>query len=164
MLSTQKEVKELFEDKDGILYWRENYRCWKKGNIAGLINNMGYRVIQIDKKAYLHHRLIFLYHNGYLPEEVDHIDGDTLNNLVSNLRACTHRQNMENQKKPKNNTSGVKGVWFRKDRNRWVAEIEQTINKKRKKVFRRYFKNFDDAVTAIRAARVRLHGEFCRHD
>jgi HNH endonuclease/AP2 domain len=53
----------------------------------------------------------------------DHIDGDTLNNRLSNLRPATHAQNMLNRKLGKNNTSGYKGVYWNKRHTRWVARV-----------------------------------------
>lgn len=62
-------------------------------------------------------------------EHVDHIDCNGLNNLRSNLRLCTPAENQHNQRKHANNTSGYKGVYFQKSRNKWIARI--AINKKR---------------------------------
>lgn len=56
------------------------------------------------------HVLVFFIHNGYVPEEVDHIDGNTLNNEPSNLRDSTRSQNCSNRKVFSNNALGVKGV------------------------------------------------------
>ena len=56
---------------------------------------------------------------------VDHINGDTLDNRKSNLRLCTNADNLKNRVKlPKNNTSGILGVRFRKDRNKWYSELQ----------------------------------------
>jgi hypothetical protein len=54
--------------------------------------------------------------------DVDHRDHDTLNNQRRNLRKSTPTQNHGNTRLPKNNTSGFKGVY--KKRNRWQAKIE----------------------------------------
>ena len=55
--------------------------------------------------------------------EVDHIDGNKLNNQKSNLRVCTHRENQTNMKLAKDSTSGFKGVSRDKNRNKWRAYI-----------------------------------------
>lgn len=55
--------------------------------------------------------------------EVDHINGDRLDNRRGNLRACSHAQNQKNMTRPRNNTSGFKGVSFRKDTNKWQVRI-----------------------------------------
>jgi hypothetical protein len=51
----------------------------------------------------------------------DHIDGNTLNNQKSNLRICTHAENLRNRGKGKNNTSGYKGV--SKHNKKWRVRI-----------------------------------------
>lgn len=55
--------------------------------------------------------------------EVDHIDGNGLNNQKYNLRLAAHQQNMQNRKVHKNNTSGFKGVSWNKSKQKWVAHI-----------------------------------------
>jgi hypothetical protein len=45
--------------------------------------------------------------------EVDHKDGDRLNNLRSNLRLVTHAQNQQNRNPHERNTSGYRGVYWR---------------------------------------------------
>jgi len=55
--------------------------------------------------------------------DIDHIDGDGLNNQKSNLRLCTHRQNMMNRKPNKNSSSVYKGVVWHKSMCRWRALI-----------------------------------------
>jgi hypothetical protein len=54
---------------------------------------------------------------------VDHADGDRTNNARENLRACTARQNSANRSRPKNNTSGFKGVTWHKQLNRWQVTV-----------------------------------------
>src|ERR1017187_8990054 len=56
--------------------------------------------------------------------EVDHIDGNGLNNQKANLRRATHQQNMQNHKKAKNNTTGYVGVMWRPKENVWWAGIK----------------------------------------
>jgi hypothetical protein len=91
------------------------------------------------------------------PEEmaVDHIDHDTLNNQVENLRLCTTAQNMCNQGKQKNNTSGFKGVTKRK--NRWEAGIR--LGSLGKTYIGRY-STPEEAAHAYDEAAKKYHGEF----
>ena len=127
---TQEQVREMFEYRDGNLYWRVAKRPQAKvGDLAGNLQKNGYRRITIDGKHYYAHRLIFLYHNGYIPEGIDHIDGDPLNNNVSNLRPATQSQNCMNKKKikemnGKSVSSDFKGVcWCKRDK-KWSAQIQ----------------------------------------
>lgn len=63
------------------------------------------------KTIYLH-QAVFLYHHGYLPEQVDHLDRDTANNRIENLRPATNAENQYNGKRKANNRSGFKGVAY----------------------------------------------------
>ena len=77
-------------------------------------------------------------------EEIDHINGDSLDNRRSNLRICTHRENMMNRRKHKNNTSGHKGVSWHKAKRKWEAGIK--ING-----FHKYLGRFDQIEDAVKA-------------
>tara|TARA_R110001632_G_scaffold194731_1_gene316180 strand:+ start:270 stop:815 length:546 start_codon:yes stop_codon:yes gene_type:complete len=96
---------------------------------AGVINGSGYRQISIsvngNRKILRAHRLAWFMAYGELPNIIDHIDHNKLNNRISNLRSCTHQQNKFNQGKYSNNTSGFKGVSFRKPNKKWMAQIAQ---------------------------------------
>lgn len=62
------------------------------------------------------HRLVFLYHHGWLPTELDHINGNRSDNRIENLRPVTREQNMGHRGRPRNNKSGFKGVhWVNRD-------------------------------------------------
>ena len=50
--------------------------------------------------------------------DIDHIDGNSKNNKIENLREATLSQNCQNQKIRNTNTSGTKGVWFHKQSNK----------------------------------------------
>lgn len=126
---------------------------------AWQINQRGYayRKMKIDGryKNVRMHRYVM----GVLlgdPREVDHIDGNRLNNQRSNLRICSHGENMYNYKKPVTNTSGFKGVKPAKANGRWRADIR--INGKQTTLG-----TFDDPETAYAAyceAAARHRGEF----
>ena len=87
------------------------------------IMDNGYISIRIKKKGYYHHRLAFLLCHDYLPEYIDHIDGNRVNNRIDNLRACTSSENNWNTGIPKTNKSGYKGV-SKHSYGRWHARIK----------------------------------------
>ena len=90
--------------------------------------------------------------------EVDHINGDGLDNRRSNLRAATHAQNSRNSRTPKNNTSGFKGVILDKPTGKWRAQIRLDGAQKHLG----YFVTPEDAHTAYCKASAELHGEYGR--
>ncbi|MFU6990820.1 HNH endonuclease signature motif containing protein [Pseudomonas paraeruginosa] len=54
---------------------------------------------------------------------IDHIDGNTLNNRISNLRIVDRKENARNMSRSRSNTSGLMGVYWRKDLEVWRATI-----------------------------------------
>ena len=91
---------------------------------------------------------------------VDHINGDTLDNRKCNLRICTQQENLMNRPKPKNNTSGRKGVYWDKTYNKWKVCIK--INGKQKHLA--YFDNKEDAVKLREEAEAKYFGEYARKE
>jgi hypothetical protein len=89
--------------------------------------------------------------------EVDHISGDTCDYRHINLRLCTHAQNQQNQRKTKRATSSIyKGVYWNKDREKWLAQI--VVNGKKKHLS--YFQDEIAAACAYDAAAIELFQDF----
>lgn len=83
------------------------------GDVAGgMQGNANRYKIKYKQKAYMVHRVIWQLFHGELSKElvIDHIDGDSANNKISNLRAVKHSINTKNCKKRKTNNTGVTGV------------------------------------------------------
>ena len=157
---TQEYVKHLFDYSDGMLIRRiQKGKIGKVGTVAGAVNSTGRSQIGIDGVYYLAHRIVYLWHHGNVPEFIDHIDGNPLNNRIENLRPATKLQNSWNMKTSANSTSGVKNVKWHKQSSKWDVTISH--NKERKTIGR--FKHFDDAVSAAIAARKLLHGDYANH-
>ena len=120
---TQELVKSLFDYKEGEL--RRRYK--KNGNRSKPVSNRagvgGYAVVYIKGKHYRKHRIVFLYHNGYLPEFIDHIDRDKLNNRIENLRPASRSENLRNSSKRSSTTSRFKGVHYESSIKKWRASI-----------------------------------------
>ena len=157
---TQDEVRRLFDyHEDGYLI-RRVYTSWRAqiGDVAGHCGAQGYRRISINHRNFLAHRLIFLWHHGWLPIEVDHLDLDRTNCRIEYLRAATPAQNMWNTSSPLGK-SGVKGVyWFPRTR-KWVARCK--VRGKCHSLG--YYSDIKDAEAVVRKFREEHHGEFANH-
>lgn len=117
----------------------EDYdRCMKH---SWCFHNKGYASSRINYKLVLLHNFIKPPPKGLLN---DHIDRDGLNNQKSNLRFVTHSQNLMNSGKPKNNTTGYKGVSYHKKNNKFVAHLRVVGHQA-------YLGSFQTAVEAAKA-------------
>lgn len=99
------------------------------------------------------HRLLSKANVG---EVVDHINGNSIDNRKSNLRTCSIAENSRNANRPVNNTSGYKGVYWDKSKNKWTAQIKfekATIPLGR-------YHDIIEAAKAYNAAAIKYHGEF----
>lgn len=101
------------------------------------------------------HRLIINAPDGL---EVDHRNGNTLDNRLENLRLCAHEENMRNRRRRRDNACGLKGATFVRRTGRWRAQIG--INGKNR--FLGDFATPEEAHAAYGRAAVALHGEFAR--
>ena len=157
---TPEIVRELFDYRDGRLYWKvKPSRKIHAGAEAGHINPNGYLRILFRGKPYSAHRLVFLWHHGYLPEFVDHINGRRTDNRIENLRPATRVQNQQNSRKPRNNTSGVKGVYWSRAAKKWQTQCRVNGTK----YYLGRFVELTDAARAVRLFREKHHGAFTNH-
>ena len=146
-----------FDYKDGRLYWKNRTSNRNKlGAKAGSPDKHGYVNICFNYKKHKMHRIIYLMHHGYLPKEIDHIDGNPLNNKIENLRAATHSENLKNQKIKSCNTSGNKNVGWAKREQRWRVRL--TVAGKDKHIG--YFKDRELADLVAMEACNLYHKEF----
>jgi hypothetical protein len=99
------------------------------------------------------HRLIMKAGKG---KQVDHINGDGLDNRKENLRFCTHTGNMRNAGPHCDGSSGYKGVYWHRKNSRWQAHI--TINGKQR--YLGHFRVKEDAARCYNEAASKHYGEF----
>lgn len=146
----------------GIFHWKVDRGKMKAGSVAGgpqQKNKKKYVQIVIDGKHISGHRLAFVFMTGSLPQgEVDHIDGNGLNNAWQNLRDVNHKTNTKNLCRRSDNTSGCTGVSWRASRNVWRAYIKTCDGIRNLGSFKR----LEDAITARKMAEVK-HGFHRNH-
>jgi len=115
----------IYDALTGNLYQRKKRPKIQVGALAGGITKKGYRYIQLNGKKYPSHHIVWFLETGNFPQkQIDHIDGNKLNNNFLNLRQVTNKQNTENRGAQKNNKLGRKGVSFNKKLKKYVAQIQ----------------------------------------
>ena len=125
---------------------------------AGYLHKEGYILIRIGGRRYKAHRLAFLYMTGRWPkDQIDHINGDRADNRWHNLREATNTENARNrQRLNRNNTSGVTGVYWDKQKGKWRAKIR--VNDKL--IHLGLFTDKADAIAARQQAEQQHYGEY----
>jgi len=158
---TQEYLKQLltYSPKTGVFTWKSRELSLFKNEIIGKCWNSThanteagtcwrYRSIRINRKSFLAHRLAWFYVHGEWPEFIDHINGNGLDNRISNLRAVTKAENSKNIKLKSDNKSGVHGVCWHSRENKWKA----CIHHNNKKIHLGTFLSLDDAIKARKEA------------
>lgn len=140
----------------GFLFWVKPFgRCKISGNRAGSFHTerhgVTYRQISIKGKRYLEHRVIWFYVHGYWPNVIDHINGDTIDNRISNLRDIHASENTRNMKINNKNKSGILGVCWIKGTKIWQSRI--SVNNKKVKLYNG--KDFFEACCARKSAEIK---------
>ena len=101
-------------------------RC-RIGEPTGWLSNNGYMSIGLNSKVYLAHRLAWLYMTGKWPkDEIDHINGNPLDNRWNNLREASSTINKQNQRKARidNLGTGLLGAYLYKDKFRSAITVD----------------------------------------
>jgi len=154
-------VRLLFEynPETGILYRiMVNGELKKIGTPKGVDEHL---ITQFKDKIYPVTHIIWLWVYGRFPHSgmiVEHEDLNKQNNKLSNLREATQSQNMANTKVTKRSKSGVKGVFWDKDRNKWAVYLTKDY----KTHFIGRFDNIEDAKRQHAHASRIFFGEFAR--
>lgn len=118
-----------YDPEAGVITWAVNRGKVRAGDEAGSLTSNGYRQLSVNSKRYLSHRVAWALTNGAWPAgDIDHIDGDGLNNRISNLRDVSTRCNIQNQKTSHaRNKSGssVQGVSWDARRGKFKSEAKR---------------------------------------
>lgn len=163
---SQKHLKELIEycPSTGVFTWRprdgkNGFNSNFAGKRAGSISKhqkSDYSCIEIgiNGKSYKAHHLAWLYMTGVFPDfQIDHDNRNSLDNRWENLKKSSYAKNTKNKSKLITNTSGVTGVHWSKQHNKWRAV--GCVNYKKKHLG--LFDDIEDAEKAVVAFR-RLNG------
>lgn len=157
---TQALLKELFDYKDGHLIHRAS------GKSAVIkAGKKRYARVTVNGKAESLHRMIYLWHHGYLPKVVDHIDNNRENNHIENLREVTQQQNCLNRKHHANSKSPYKNVYLQPptENPEWKRNWVVSIMVKGKRKYIGSFEDLELADLVATEARNLYHGQFARH-
>lgn len=106
---SQEKLKELFEYRNGNLYWKKSVRAnIFPGDIAGSFWPNGKKRIKLNGKEYPLHNLIYIYFNGFIDDDskVTHQDNNYLNNSIENLKLISKYKSkiIKNRVNPNVNT------------------------------------------------------------
>lgn len=154
-----------YEPATGALTWRhrpsalfkreKDAMLWNAKNAGKqaftCVHPHGYRSGAIFGKGYTAHRVIMAMLNNVWPAEVDHINGNRLDNRASNLRVVTRSENGKNQRRHSTNKSGKSGVSWCNRQMAWVARI--TVDGRREHLG--YFASLTAAARARSEAEAR---------
>jgi hypothetical protein len=160
---SQERIKELFdynEEMRGLVYKKRdknaNYMWREVGSRVGYNHKTKkYRIVRADGRSYKEHILVWVYFYGKYPsKQIDHKNRIKDDNRIDNLRLLTGFRNQQNRGKNKNNTSGYKGFYKKKEK--WCA----TIMSNRISYVLGLFDTPKEAGIAYNLAAKKLHGKY----
>lgn len=162
LLMSVGDIRDLidYNPETGVLTAKVNFSGRQAGSVIGSQTWQGYYAFSLFGKKCFAHRLAWLLHYGEWPSQpIDHINGIKTDNSIKNLRLCSLSQNQFNKPTQKNNTTGVKGVYWNKRDKRYVASVQFNG----KKYSAGHHKDIESAKEAVMKLREKLAGEFTNH-
>lgn len=155
-----------YEPDTGKLFWldyegasKEWRTRWVGKEAFTALNDKGYYIGSVDNVKYRANRVAWAIYYGEWPEQyLDHINGVTTDDRISNLRDVSHQENHRNSALRKNNTSGVNGVSWSKSSGKWRVHVN--VGGKYKHLG--YFNNIEEAAAVRKQADVQ-YGYSERH-
>lgn len=141
----------------GSLFWKiDRGNRFRAGQEAGHLHD-GYVVIGFNRKYYKAHRLAWLLTYGEWPsQDIDHINRNSADNRIINLRECSPSQNQANRNGNRNNSTGHRGVTFHKR----LGKFQAAIRVNRKPIHLGTFDTALEASAAYTAAAIASFGDF----
>lgn len=158
ILTWKERPLSMFKDKRHRDAWNNNFVGKKAGSVYKSVSTRGTiypsLAVSIFRVRYRAHRVAWALHYGVWPskdKEIDHINGDSIDNRICNLRLVSKIENMRNMASSGRNTSGCIGVSFCNYYKKWIAQIG--VGKKSKKRLG-YFKTKEEAIKARKQAEI----------
>ena len=140
-----------------LTYIKKPSRKILSGSTVGCPDKNGYIQFRFMAHNLLAHRVAWAIYYGKWPEkQIDHINHIKSDNRINNLRQADHSQNGCNRGLQSNNRSGVPGVHWSSQKEKWFAKIK--LNGKSKHLG--VFADIEDAANAVKKARIEMHGDF----
>lgn len=154
---TQTELKNIlnYDCVTGQLSWIKGSRKggFKAGRICNCIDAHGYIQVNINKRVYKAHRLVWLFVFGEMPKgQIDHINHIRTDNRIENLREVNNQKNHLNRPKQSNNKTGFVGVSFYKRTGMYRAYI--TYKSKLHNLG--FYKYLEDGIKARKEANIKF--------
>lgn len=146
-------------------------RTITKGNITYVtkdkilkqsVDSVGYPYVNLSdykkQKTFRVHQLVAVAFLNHIPDKhkglvIDHIDGNKLNNMTTNLQLITNKKNTSKDRK--NKTSKYTGVYWHKQSNKWLAQFRDNGSVK----YLGTFETEEEARDAYNASQERSHSE-----
>ena len=152
---TTKEIRTLWDYRDGKLWWKERKRGRQMDRPAGSIGSRGYHKINLNGRYYGLHRLIWLWHDKELVDGlvIDHIDSNRSNNCIENLQQISQSDTVRRAEYVKNPKGTVS---FIKKTKKWHV----CITKNYKNIYLGLFQTREEAVECLK----NYHDEQARSD
>lgn len=169
ILPLQIMLRQLFnyDPNQGVLVWRSadeirivfsaGYAQRNAGQVAGYVKNQKggrRRYVTIQGIKYLHYRLVYAWHYGPIPDGklVDHINRQTLDDRIENLRIASRAENSRN--------NSARGYFWDKHSGKWIVKVKADG----KYHYGGLFTHEHKASLAARELKKRLHGKFAAQE
>tara|TARA_R110002051_G_scaffold158977_2_gene230305 strand:+ start:1098 stop:1691 length:594 start_codon:yes stop_codon:yes gene_type:complete len=180
---TKKCLHKLYHYENGKLYHRprrvrkprdNNWNARNANKEAGTTfrNRRDGPRVRLNVRGRLTFRSRIIWEMFYGPTnlQIDHINGDTLDDRIANLRTSTQGQNTYNRKLCTRNKTGVKGLGVKKvDRRngtsyrKWFGKVRLNYKEKYTPEFPYTEEGKQECIIKLRELREKLHGEFAHH-
>lgn len=150
-----------FKSQRGHSIWNKRWSGKPAGSVMTNRTGGTYFKVGLDFSSYLVHRIVFSLHTGEnisVELQIDHEDGNGLNNKPNNLRVADQFQNMANTHSHKDSRVKLKGVSWHKQNKRWQFQICH-----KGKHYYRHAETPEEAFALGKELRESLHGKFTRH-